>query len=677
MKRLLAGGVMVLALGSVTFGQSGKDSLELRPKAIYGKEAHVVISLLDGFHYRKLAFNDSLSSAVLDAFLKELDDNRTYFLASDIQGFEKYRRSIDDLIRKEDVSFAYDIYKQFLVRYKERMDYVLNHLVDSDFDYTVDEYYESDREKMPWATTRQELDDLWRRIIKSQALSLKLANKKPEEIKQTLRKRFERFSKTMKQVNSEDVFGTFMNAATESYDPHTSYFSPRASDVFKQNMSLSLEGIGAQLTTDNDYTKINRVVPGGPADKSEKIHQDDLITGVAQGDEGEMVDVVGWRVDDVVKLIKGPKGTVVRIQLLPAKTGVSGPPEVVRLVRDKIKLEDQAARKQVINIKDGSRDVKMGVITIPAFYMDFEAAEKGDPNYRSTTRDVAQLIKELEKEHVDGLIIDLRNNGGGALPEAINLTGLFIKDGPVVQVRDPRNQVQQGLDDDPGVLYGGPLLVLTNRFSASASEIFAGAIQDYHRGLIVGETTYGKGTVQRVLDLQRAMRTDEKVGQVNYTIQKFYRVTGSSTQHKGVAPDIRLPSAFDATKYGESSTPNPLPWDVIKPASFVPSGPVNDKLIAQLNKDYKEREKYDAGLRKFIVETDELRKNLTQSRISLNEARRRAEMDEAEKRKVQDQNLSTRVGREGLPVDDLSKMDDEYLREGLLILADFIHRRTG
>lgn len=668
---------MVLALGSVTFGQSGKDSLELRPKAIYGKEAHVVISLLDGFHYRKLAFNDSLSSAVLDAFLKELDDNRTYFLASDIQGFEKYRRSIDDLIRKEDVSFAYDIYKQFLVRYKERMDYVLNHLVDSDFDYTVDEYYESDREKMPWATTRQELDDLWRRIIKSQALSLKLANKKPEEIKQTLRKRFERFSKTMKQVNSEDVFGTFMNAATESYDPHTSYFSPRASDVFKQNMSLSLEGIGAQLTTDNDYTKINRVVPGGPADKSEKIHQDDLITGVAQGDEGEMVDVVGWRVDDVVKLIKGPKGTVVRIQLLPAKTGVSGPPEVVRLVRDKIKLEDQAARKQVINIKDGSRDVKMGVITIPAFYMDFEAAEKGDPNYRSTTRDVAQLIKELEKEHVDGLIIDLRNNGGGALPEAINLTGLFIKDGPVVQVRDPRNQVQQGLDDDPGVLYGGPLLVLTNRFSASASEIFAGAIQDYHRGLIVGETTYGKGTVQRVLDLQRAMRTDEKVGQVNYTIQKFYRVTGSSTQHKGVAPDIRLPSAFDATKYGESSTPNPLPWDVIKPASFVPSGPVNDKLIAQLNKDYKEREKYDAGLRKFIVETDELRKNLTQSRISLNEARRRAEMDEAEKRKVQDQNLSTRVGREGLPVDDLSKMDDEYLREGLLILADFIHRRTG
>lgn len=539
-----------------------QDSLELKPKPVYGKEARVVSYILDNNHYRKIDLNDSLSSAILDSYLKNLDNNKSYFLASDIQSFEKYRLVIDDMTKKEDVTVAFDIYNVFIRRSKERMDYVLNHLVNQNFDYSSDEYYETEREKEPWPKSKEELNEIWRKIIKSQALSLKLANKGEQEIKETLKKRYERFAKTLSQFNSEDVFGVYMNSITSSYDPHTDYLSPKASELFKQSMSLSLEGIGAQLQNDNDFTKIVKILPGGPAEKSDKIHVNDLITGVAQGATGEMVDVVGWRIDEVVKLIKGPKGTTVRIQFLPAATGVNGPSSEITLVRDKIKLEDQSAKKQVINYQQNGRDVKLGVISLPSFYMDFEAYQKGDPEYRSTTRDVRRLIQELQKEGVDGVVMDLRNNGGGSLAEAIDLTGLFIKNGPVVQVKSSNNQIQVFEDEDQKVVYTGPLVVLTNRFSASASEIFAGAIQDYQRGVIVGESTFGKGTVQTVLDLHRFINDKEPVGELKLTFQKFYRVAGSSTQHKGVIPDIKLPSALEVDQYGESSYPSALPWDV-------------------------------------------------------------------------------------------------------------------
>lgn len=655
-----------------------QDTLVLKSKPVYGKEARVISFILDNNHYRRMHLNDSLSSAILDRYVNELDNNKTYFLASDIKSFDKYRFSIDDLTRNENVEPAYEIYNVFRKRYSERMTYVMSNLVGKEFDYTVDEYYETDREKLPWANSADELNEIWRKIIKSQALSLKLAGKKQPEIKETLDKRYQRFIKSVGQFTSEDVFNVYMNSITEAYDPHTNYLSPKASDLFNQQMKLSLEGIGAQLQTDNDYTKISRILPGGPAEKSDKIHANDLITGVAQGKDGEMADVIGWRLDEVVKLIKGPKGTIVRIQFLPASTGVNGPTQEITLVRDKIKLEDQAAKKSVINYNAGGKDLRLGVISLPSFYMDFEAYQKGDPDYKSTTRDVKKLIQELQAEKVDGVVMDLRNNGGGSLAEAIDLTGLFIKEGPVVQVKNSANNVQVGLDEDKQVIYNGPLVVLTNRFSASASEIFAGAIQDYRRGLIVGESTFGKGTVQTVIDLKKYINDKETVGELKLTFQKFYRVTGSSTQEKGVTPDILLPTALDPEQYGESSNPSALPWDVIKGTPFQRTSDINDKLISGLSKSYQDRAKFDTSLKQYISETQDLKKNLTQTKISINEAKRKVEMEEVEKKKSLRDKLDTKItSKEGLPVDELAKLDDEYLREGLLILADLLTKRIG
>lgn len=674
MKR--SGLVLLIALLFVLNVQAHVSD-SLKAKAVYGKEAKVISYILDNNHYRKIKLNDSLSSAILDRYIAELDNNRTYFLAQDIKSFDKYRTVIDDLTRNENVTPAYEIYTVFAARYQERMNYALTTLVGQDFDYTVDEYYETDREKEPWAKNKEELNDIWRRMIKSQALSLKLAGKNPQEITQTLKARFERFNKSFSQFNSEDVFSVYMNAITEAYDPHTNYLSPRTSDLFKQSMSLSLEGIGARLQTDNDFTKIAEIIPGGPADKSGKLKANDLIVGVAQGKDGDMVDVVGWRVDDVVKLIKGPKGTTVRLQILPGATGVKGVSQEVLLVRDKIKLEDQAAKKSIINYPVNGKDLRLGVVTLPSFYMDYDAYSKGDPDYRSTTRDVKKLIVELKAEGIDGLIMDLRNNGGGSLPEAIDLTGLFIKDGPVVQVKNSGNKVDILPDDDKQVTYSGPLLVLTNRFSASASEIFAGAIQDYQRGIIVGESTFGKGTVQTVLDLKRFINDKEPVGELKLTFQKFYRVTGSSTQNRGVTPDIKFPSALEPSQFGESANPNALPWDVIKGAPYQKSGAVNDKLIADLSQSLQDRMKFDASLKKYIAEINETRKNLAQTKISLNEAKRKQELAELEKRKASDK-LDTKIAsKEGLPVDELQKLNDEYLRESLLILSELVTKRIG
>ncbi|MCX8490625.1 MAG: carboxy terminal-processing peptidase, partial [Cyclobacteriaceae bacterium] len=616
--------------------------------------------------------------AILDRFVSELDNNKSYFLDSDIKSFEKYRLVIDDLTKVENVSPAFDIYRVFKKRYIERMSVVLDKLVGSDFDYSTNEFYDINREKEPWAKSTEELNDIWRKLIKSQALSLKLAGKKQDEIKETLKKRYERSAKSVSQFNSEDVFSLYMNSITEAFDPHTNYLSPKVSDLFKQGMSLSLEGIGAQLQTENDFTKIAKIIPGGPADKSRLLFANDLITGVAQGKDGEMVDVIGWRIDDVVKLIKGPKGTTVRLQILSAKTGVSGTSKEISIVREKVKLEDQAAKKQIINYQLNGKNMKMGVVTLPIFYMDYDAYQRGDQDFRSTTRDVRKLIGELKTEGVDGLVMDLRNNGGGSLQEAVDLTGLFIKEGPVVQVKSSANRVEVLPDDDKEVFYNGPLVVLTNRFSASASEIFAGAIQDYQRGVIVGESTYGKGTVQSVLDLNRFLNEKEKVGELKITFQKFYRVTGSSTQHKGVIPDILLPSALDTARFGESASPSALPWDVIKAASFQRSIDVNEKTIAKLNRSYLDRTKFDTTLKKYIRETEELKSNLNQSRVSLNEATRKKELEEIEKKKLTDK-LDTKLpaSEEGLPVTDLTKLQDEFLREGLLILSELLSKRIG
>lgn len=657
-----------------------RDTTELKPKEVYGREAKVIAQILDNNHYRKISLNDSLSSVILNQYIKNLDNNKSYFTADDLKKFEKYKLQIDDLIKAENVDLAYEIYAVFKKRFDERMAYVMNKLVSENFDYTVDEYYETDRDKEPWPENEAALNEIWRKIIKSQALNLKLSGKSAADIGPVLKDRYARLIKSYtRDVNAEDIFSMYMNAMTEAYDPHTNYFSPAAADRFKQSISLSLEGIGAKLQTDNDYTKVVEIIPGGPAQKSNLVKVNDRIIAVAQGD-AEMVDVIGWRIDDVVKLIKGPKGTTVKLKILPAEMGVNGPAKEITLIRDKIKLEDQEAKKNLVTYQKNGKPLKLGVITLGNFYMDYEEYQKGNPDYNSTTRDVARLIKEFQTEGIDGIVLDLRNNGGGSLAEAIDLTGLFIKNGPVVQVKSSTNRVEVGRDDDPGMVYNGPLVVLTNRFSASASEIFAGAIQDYHRGVVVGESTYGKGTVQTIIDLDKFINDpNNEVGQLKLTFQKFYRVTGSSTQHKGVTPDVKLPSALDPEQFGESSSPSALPWDEIRGTLYQKTPVINDRIIAGLNKSYNERLKTDTQLNRFVTETEEARKNMRDTRISLNEAKRKKEMERAEKRAAASGKLNTKIDTKetGQKVTDLSTLDDEYLREGLFVLSDLIVTKIG
>jgi carboxyl-terminal processing protease len=672
---------LLAVLVCVTAGASAfavvDSAFQIKP--VFGKQTKMVVTILELRHYRKLPFGDSLSSVVLDNYLLSLDNSKTYFLKSDVQSFEKYRYQLDDLSKAERVEPAFEIYSVFEKRFRQRMDYVLKQLINKEFDFTSDEYYESNRDNAPWAASEKELNEVWVKIIKNQALSLKLAGKTQTEIAETLQQRYQRFVKSMSQTTSEDIFSTYLNVIAESYDPHTNYFSPRTADVFKQNMSQSFEGIGARLQADNDYTRVAEILPGGPAEKSKLIFADDRIVGVAQGDSGEMVDVIGWRLDEVVKLIKGPKGTKVRLAILPAETGVTGPPVVISLVRDKIKLEDLTAKRKVIEYNKNGKNMKLGVITLPSFYMDWEAYQKGDPNYTSTTGDVKKHIASMQSEGIDGLVIDLRNNGGGSLKEAIDLTGLFIKNGPVVQVRSSGRKVEVLKDDDPSIAYNGPLVVLINRFSASASEIFAGAIQDYNRGVVVGESTYGKGTVQTMMELDQFIRDGEdQVGSLKLTVQKFYRVNGSSTQHKGVTPDIKLPTALDPEQFGESSNPAALPWDEIKSTLYQKTPVVDDRVKAQLNRSYQDRLKSDVQLSDFVVQTEETRKAYNETRVSLNEEVRKREMEQAERKRKDSQGPGdTKLDKEGKPLGSVLELSDEYLREGLLVLSELIITKIG
>lgn len=641
------------------------DTLVAKP--IYGKEVRNMVEILDQHHYSKILLNDSLSSVILDTYINDLDPSRTYFMQSDIESFEKYRTVIDDLARRADVSPAYSIFDVYRRRFQERQQYVMDSLIDKKFDFTKEEYYETDRKNAPWCKTKKEMNALWETIIKSQVLGDKLLRKPDSTIKKNLTSRYKYLGKTLTKINAEDVFGIYMNAITESYDPHTNYLTPSANNRFNESMSLSLEGIGAQLQSDGENVKVVDVISGGPADKSKKLVANDLIIGVGQNEKGEMVNVQGWRLDDVVKMIKGPKGTTVRLQIIPAKTGFKGGSQEIVLVRDKIKLEDMAAKMKVIPIKEKGKIKKLGVITLPEFYMDFEAYNRRDPNYRSTTRDVRKLIDDLNKEDVCGIVMDLRNNGGGSLTEAIELTGLFIKEGPIVQVKNTAAEVEVLPDPDKELFYDGPLVVLTNRGSASASEIFAAAIQDYRRGVIMGESTFGKGTVQMIVNLNRVLPNEKETpGSVKITYQKFYRINGSSTQLKGVTPDIILPSPLAPKQFGESASASALPWDEIRKADYKSTDQVNPKLITNLSQQVNERMKNDSIFKKFVKDIDKQKKYLADTKISLQESMRRKEMEEMKT----DSLVSTRVSLKAKAAEtDIDKLDDEYLREGLLTLA--------
>lgn len=514
-------------------------------------------------HYHGQKINDELSERYLATYIEMLDPLKSYFLQSDINEFSQWQTKLDDLARRGDVSPGFTMFNRLRSQAVKQLEENIA-LLESDhkFDFTMDETIVLDGDKRVWHQTAEQRSDYWRKRIKDAMIRLLLNDKEPAKARELLVKRFTNQKKQMEQRDSEDVFQLYVNALASLYDPHTSYYSPRTTENFQINMSLSLEGIGAELTIEDEYTKVARIIPGGPADLQGLLKAEDKIISVGQDDK-ELVDVIGWRLDDVVDLIRGPKDSTVRLEVIDGASDSADSTEVIAIVRDKVKLEEKSAQSKIIDIEQDGVALRLGVIDIPAFYMDFEAYRKRDPEYKSTTRDVYKLLMELREERVDGIILDLRNNGGGSLHEATMLTDLFINAGPVVQIRNAYQQVSRDQRATMRAVYSGPLLVMINRLSASASEIFAGALQDYGRAIIVGSQSFGKGTVQDVTGLSS--------GQLKLTISKFYRVSGDSTQHRGVLPDIEFPSVYDKEEVGESQKDNALPWDSIHAVPFKPS----------------------------------------------------------------------------------------------------------
>ena len=603
----------------------------LAPLPQQGQAAHLSSQFLSRFGYKPVPLDDALSVKIMDRFIKSLDPDRMLFLQADIDKFNADNTKIDDAISREDLRLPFSMFNLYEQRVVDRMTYA-RELLKKGFDFNTEESYSFLRDKAPWPQTEAEIDDLWRKRVKADWLRLKLAGKADDAIRDTLDKRYQNSLDRAYKYKSEDVFQSFMDAYTTSIDPHTDYFGATASAEFDISMKLSLVGIGAVLQERDDYTTIRELVPGGPAQLSGKLAVGDRIVGVGQGADGPIKEVVGTRLDEIVQMIRGAKDSIVRLDILPAEVGADGGHHVISLTRDKISLEKQAARKTLLSVKDGETTRKVGVITLPAFYEDFEARRKGDKDYRSASRDVAKLITELKQDNADGILIDLRNNGGGSLAEAIDLTGLFIGKGPVVQQRDAGGKVAVESDDLPTPAWTGPVGVLINRGSASASEIFAAAIQDYGRGVIIGEPSFGKGTVQTVINLdQVAHNAKPKFGELKLTIAQFFRVNGGTTQLRGVTPDVALPTLSDPKTFGEASYDNALPWTQIKPANYKTEGDIA-AVLPELQKRHEARTKDDRDFQRLLEDINELKAQREKGTLSLNESERRKELEAQVKR---------------------------------------------
>jgi carboxyl-terminal processing protease len=662
-------------------GDSTDTLRVIEPKNYFSLENQLVTTMLSRYHYKRFTLDDSLSSIIFDQYLENLDRSKVYFYSTDIDRLEKERYSFDDYLLEGNIQPFFDIFNLYEERLIERMNYVDTILVQG-FDFTINDSLEINRINSNWVTSTEEMDRLWNERIKNDALNLSLSGKTEDEIVSNLSKRYDNFTRALYQYNSEDVFQLAMDTYTTSIDPHTNYFSPITSENFKIDMSLSLEGIGARLMTEDGYTKVVEIIPGGPAFKSKQLNVDDRIIAVAQGDDGEFEDVVGWRITDVVQLIRGPKETTVRLQILRATDGVLAKPEEIILVRDKVKLEEQAAKSKVIEINNNDIPYRIGIITIPKFYTDFGGAQNGDADAKSTVTDVKKLLEDLKQESVDGVVIDLRNNGGGALSEAIDVTGLFIEKGPVVQVKDSRESVEVDSDIDPSIIYDGPLAVLVNRFSASASEIFAAAIQDYGRGIIVGEQTYGKGTVQHLIDLNQVSRNStNKFGQLKLTIAKYYRINGGSTQRLGVIPDITFPSYTDPQEFGESSQISALPWDKINPANYKLVSNLSELLPMLLSSSEKRRSN-DPEFQYLKEDIQEYKISKNQKYLSLNEAVRKQKKEDDDEKEFQRENERRKLkGLKLLEKGEIPEKSDEendiFLTETAMIVTDMISLPEG
>jgi carboxyl-terminal processing protease len=637
--------------------------------------ARRVADIVSHEHYRRAPLDDHLSSLILDRYLDAIDGARSYFYASDIAEFEKYRYELDDAIKTGDVEPAFVIFRRYQQRSRERVAYAID-LLSKKPDFEIDESFNFDREKEPWPASTAEMNELWRKRVKNDALSLVTAGKQWPEVVDVLRKRYEHVAKRMDQSKPDDVFEAFMNAFVLSLDPHSNYFSARNSEEYNIQMSLSYEGIGASLQLTDDYVTVIDVIAGGPAAVSGKLAASDRITAVGEGKTGELLDVIGWRLDDVVQKIRGPGGSTVRLQLLPAGAAPGSVQKVVDFTRNRVSLENQASKKSMRTVTRNGKDVKVGIITVPSFYQDYDASRAGAKDYRSTTRDVQRLITELRKDGAEVLIMDLRANGGGYLPEAESLTGLFIDRGPVVQLRDTSGHIEVDDDPNPAIFYSGPLIVLVDRFSASASEIFAGAIQDYGRGLIIGQQTYGKGTVQNAHPLNYTIfGRKPELGQLNVTIGKYYRITGESTQDRGVTPDIELPSLIDANEVGESTRDRALPWDHIEPAAFRVEGDLKP-IAGTLSKLHTERTAGSADFKYLHDDIAALEAMRSQKTLSLNLKTREAERKRVESERLDREN-AWRVAHDVKPVKSLEEIKDDatagiLLDETSQIAADLV-----
>ncbi|HSI43136.1 MAG TPA: carboxy terminal-processing peptidase [Methylotenera sp.] len=630
---------LLLLLAFLTALQSGLVNSatqvpQINPLTQQSEAAHLSAEVLSRYHYKPIKLDDNSSAKIFDNYIKSLDSQRIFFTQPDIDRISEARTKLDDSILKEDLTIPFAIFNLYQARVIERNTYARS-LLTKGFDFTKDENYEITREKSNWAQSNEELNDIWRKRVKNDWLRLKLAGKDDKSIVTILDKRYENFLKGVNKIKNDDVFQSFMNAYTLSIDPHTNYFGIRASDDFNISMKLSLDGIGAVLQDKDEYTTIRELVPGGPAALSGKLNIGDRILGVGQGNNA-IVDVTGWRLDDTVDLIRGPENSIVTLDILPAEAGPDGKHTIVTLTRKKISLEQQNAKKSVIEVKDGDAVRKIGVIDLPVFYQDFGARQKGEKEFKSAARDVKRLLEELKKDKVDAILIDLRNNGGGSLDEAVELTGLFIDKGPVLQERDVKGSVKVDSDTKSGAAWDGPLGILINRASASASEIFAAAIQDYGRGVIIGEQSFGKGTVQSVVNLDNLVRNDKpKFGELKMTVAQFFRVNGGTTQLKGVTPDVSLPSMTNVEDFGESSFDNALPWTQIKAADFTPSGNLKE-LVPVLVTKHDARIGKDKDFKYLLEDIAEAKALTSKNMISLNESKRRKE------REAQDLRLASR-----------------------------------
>lgn len=636
-----------------------------------------IVKRLQREHVRTIAYNDELASKLLDRYLEDLDPSRSFFLQSDIDEFNRQRIELDDALQDANLEPAFSIFNRFQQRRIQRLEAIIARLEAgiSDMDFMPEEMLESERKDAPWAKNQLELDQLWEKLLKLNTLNLLLAGKSPEETRELLLKRFGNQLRLVHQINSEDAFQVYMNALTSCYDPHTQYFSPRNSENFNISMSLSLEGIGAVLTSEDEYTKVVRLVPGGPADKSKQLNPADRIVGVGQGKNAELQDVVGWRLDDVVDLIRGPKGTIVGLEILPAGAQDLHKTKKFSIERSTVKLEDQAARKKILSVERDGRTYTLGVIELPTFYLDFHALQAGDPSYKSTAKDIDRLLKECSEKNIDGLILDLRNNGGGSLQEAVELCGKFLRYGPIVQVKSARDRIEVLRDSDHHISYDGPLLILVNRLSASASEIVAGAMQDYGRGIIFGSQTFGKGTVQSLVPLAH--------GQLKATLAKFYRVSGESTQYRGIIPDITYPDLFDPDEIGERALSNALPWDTIDTVPF-PLYRDLDTVRLNLQQLHNHRMKNDPDYRYLVTLKNHLRSLDARKSISLSRPQRELEQAENEQFRLTLEN-NLRASK-NMPLyenfsalekerssDNTTEAPDPMLDEAANILIDYIN----